>query len=118
MVTHNLMGMVAPRVCDELVTCIYLEKVEAGDGSANVTENPVEVKASVTPLQAKDVERLETMGQKIQDGITLVFPFGTAEPDRIERADGTAYRIVNFSDIAGATICTADRITLEAAVDV
>ncbi len=118
MVTHNLMGMVAARVCDEIVTCIYLEKVEAGDGSANVAENPVEFKASVTPLQSKDVERLEMSGQKIQDGITLVFPFGTAEPDRIERADGTAYRIVNFSDVAGATICTADKIVLEAAVDV
>lgn len=118
MTTHNVMGMVASRVCDETVTCVYVETVEAGDGSAGVADVPVDVKASVTPLQAKDIQRLQMQGLKIQDGVTVVLPFGTAEPDRIERADGTAYRIVNFSDVAGATVCTCDLITLEAAANV
>lgn len=118
MVTHNLMGGVAARVCDEIVTCIYAESVEAGDGSANVTDVSIEIKASVTPLQAKDIQRLAMLGQVVQDGVTVLLPFGTRQPDRIERADGTAYRIVNFSDVAGATVCTCDKLTLEASTDV
>lgn len=117
MTTHNLMGMVAARACDETVTCIYAQSVEVGDGSANVTDVPVVCKASVTPLQPKDIQRLAMVGQKVQDGVTIMLPFGTAEPDRIELADGTAYRIVNFSDVAGATVCTCDKLTLEAADD-
>jgi len=118
METHNLMGMVAARVCEETVTCVYIEKVEADDGSADTTETSVEVKASITPLQAKDIERLQMQGLQIQDGVTAVLPFGAAAPDRLDRVDGSSYRIVNFSDVAGATVCTCDKIALEAAVGV
>lgn len=118
MTTHDLMGGVASRICDELVTCIFIESVDAGDGSATTSYIPVQLMASVTPLQPKDLERLQMQGLKIQDGVTIVLPFGTAEPDTIERANGDAYRVVNFSDVAGATVCTCDRIPVGAAIGV
>ena len=118
MTTHDLMGGVASRICDELVACVFVEKVENGDGSASTSRVPVSLMASVTPLQPKDLERLQMQGLKVQDGVTIVLPFGTAEPDTIERENGDAYRVVNFSDVAGATVCTCDKIVLGAALPV
>lgn len=114
MLTRNLLGGVANRICTDPVTLIYAKETDNGDGSAAVVDVPVQSLASVTALQPKDIQRLQFAGQEIKDGVTVVLPFGTVRPDRIVHASG-AYRIIAYASEHGATVCTCDRITVGAA---
>lgn len=115
MLTRNLLGMAANRICTESVTLIYAEAVDNDDGSATVTDVSMLSMASVTALQHKDIQRLQFAGLKVKDGVTIVLPFGTKQPDRI--AHGVhEYRIVSYASDHGATVCMCDKISLAAAV--
>ena len=114
MLTRGLLGIVANRICAEPVTLYYAETVDNTDGSATVTETAVGSLASITALQPKDIQRLQFAGQEIKDGVTIALPFGTRRPDKIVH-DGKTYRIVAYADQHGATVCTCDKITVEAA---
>lgn len=114
MLTNGLLGLAANRICAEPVTLIYVREVDAGDGSADVTDVPVESLASVTALQPKDIQRLQFAGMEVKDGVTIVLPFGTPRPDKIVHEEKT-YRIIAYADQHGATVCTCDKITVGAA---
>lgn len=114
MLTRNLQGMVANRVCAEDITLVYANEVDEYDGSATVTFSRVVTKASVTALQPKDIQRLQFAGQEIKDGVTIVLPFGTRRPDTVEHC-GDAYRIVAWATQDGCAVCTGDKITVAAA---
>lgn len=118
MLTRNLLGGVANRICTDPVTLIYVKETDNGDGdgdgSAPTVDVPVASLASVTALQPKDIQRLQFAGQEIKDGVTIVLPFGTERPDRITHSTGN-YRIVAYASEHGATVCTCDRITVGAA---
>ncbi|MBN2401994.1 MAG: hypothetical protein JXN64_06320 [Spirochaetes bacterium] len=92
-----MQGLVANRIASEFVSLIYSEYDEYSDGSAVVTNETVNCRASVGALQAKDIERLEKGGIIIRNGITIVIPeTADTQPD-IVIYDNQSYRVVEWA---------------------
>jgi len=119
--TRGMQGLTANRISTEFVSIIYLEYDEYGDGSAVVTDDIIQVPASVGILQAKDIERLEKGGIIIRNGITIVIPDAREEqPDTVIYYD-KSYRVVEWiakrEDNHNFTVvATCDEIPITGAV--
>ena len=119
--TRGLHGMTASRIADKDITLEYSVYTDDDDGSAIVETTSLPLKASVAPLQPKDIKRLEIAGIICKNGVTIVIPECIKEqPEKIIYND-KSYRVVNWSfdfDYAlgsqeyGTVIATCDLITI------
>jgi hypothetical protein len=96
---HGLPSLAARRIADSTCDVIYNTLTPEDDGSSIVTETVLTLKASIKPLQPKDIERLQTGGIEIQEGVSIIISEALDErPERIE-ADGKKWRVRSWSFI-------------------
>lgn len=125
MMLRGLQSMAARRYADTTVDVIYLAVSLNDDGSADTTESALSLKASIKPLQPKDVERLQAGGIEIQEGVSILIAEALDErPERIE-ADGKKWRVLSWSFIpayddeagnpVGTAVALCDEIRVTAA---
>jgi hypothetical protein len=125
MMLRGLPSMAARRIADTTCDIIYNSLSPNDDGSSTVTEISLSLKASVKPLQPKDIERLQTGGIEIQEGVSIIISEALDErPERIE-ADGKKWRILSWSFIpayenesgnpVGTAVAMCDEIRVEPA---
>lgn len=96
---RGLASMAARRYADSTCNVIYNSLVPDDDGSAAVTEISLSLKASIKPLQPKDIERLQVGGIEVQEGVSILISEALDErPERIE-ADGKKWRVLSWSFI-------------------
>lgn len=113
--TRGLQAFAAARACNQAVTLFYAEGVDQDDGTEKITWVPVPALASVAPLTTADYKFLETGGTVVKDGVTILLPFGTKRPVKVQH-ETSEYRVVAYANANGATICTGDKITVKPAV--
>lgn len=122
---RGLASMVARRYADSTCDVIYNSLTPDDDGSAAVTEISSPLKASIKPLQPKDIERLQMGGIEIQDGVSILISEALDErPERIE-ADGKKWRVLSWSfipayetdsgDTVGTAVAMCDEIRVTSA---
>jgi len=128
MMLRGLQSMAARRIADSTCNVIYNSLAPDDDGSAAVTETALSLKASVKPLQPKDIERLQIGGIEVQEGVSILISEALAErPERIE-ADGKKWRVLSWSfipshendlgNLVGTAVAMCDEIrVLPAAVE-
>lgn len=96
---RGLQSMAARRYADTPCDVIYNTLTPNDDGSAAVMETTLTLKASIKPLQPKDIERLQTGGVEVQEGVSILISEALDErPERIE-ADGKKWRVLSWSFI-------------------
>ena len=96
---RGLASMAARRYADSTCDVIYNTLTSEDDGSSTVTEIPLTLKASIKPLQPKDIERLQAGGIEVQEGVSILISEALDErPERIE-ADGKKWRVLSWSFI-------------------
>ena len=99
MMLRGLPSMAARRVADTTCNVIYNTLTPEDDGSSTVTPVTMTLKASIKPLQPKDIERLQVGGIEIQDGVSILISEALDErPEQIE-ADGKKWRVLSWSFI-------------------
>lgn len=127
MMLRGLASMAARRYADTTVNVIYNTLTDDDDGSFIVTETATPLKASIKPLQPKDIERLQTGGIEVQEGVSILIAEASDErPERIE-ADGKKWRVLSWSfipayenelgDRIGTAVAMCDEIRVTAAVE-
>ncbi len=125
MMLRGLQSMAARRYADTTVDVIYLAVSLNDDGSADTTESALSLKASIKPLQPKDVERLQVGGIEVREGVSILISEALDErPERIE-ADGKKWRVLSWSFIpayddeagnpVGTAVALCDEIRVTAA---
>ena len=99
MMLRGLPSMAARRIADTTCDVIYNTLTPEDDGSSTVTPVTMTLKASIKPLQPKDIERLQVGGIEIQDGVSILISEALDErPEQIE-ADGKKWRVLSWSFI-------------------
>ena len=89
--------MTTSRISSECVVLEYRHYDEYGDGSAVITTETLEKKASVGILQPHEIQRLEKAGIIIRNGATIVIKDAPEfAPDKIIHGHKT-YRIVQWA---------------------
>ena len=97
MMLRGLPSMAARRIADTTCDVIYNTLTPEDDGSSTVTPVTMTLKASIKPLQPKDIERLQVGGIEIQDGVSILISEALDErPEQIE-ADGKKWRVLSWS---------------------
>jgi hypothetical protein len=125
MMLRGLASFAARRYADSACNVIYNSLIPDDDGSAAVTEISLPLKASIKPLQPKDIERLQTGGIEVQEGVSILISEALEErPERID-ADGKKWRILSWSFIpayenesgnpVGTVVAMCDEIRVAAA---
>jgi hypothetical protein len=119
--TRGLQALTAKRIATEVVGLVYPQSVEAGDGSATITNTTKYAQASVGRLQPKDIERIEKGGNKVKKGIMIVLPdTWKTEPDTVTYND-KSYRVVewnvetednDFDNFSNTIVATCDEIQI------
>ena len=96
---RGLPSMAARRIADTTCDVIYNTLTPEDDGSATVTPVSMTLKASIKPLQPKDIERLQLGGIEVREGVSILISEALEErPERID-ADGKQWRVLSWSFI-------------------
>jgi len=91
--------MAARRIADTTCDVIYNTLTPEDDGSSTVTPVALTLRASIKPLQPKDIERLLVGGIEVQNGVSILISEALEErPERID-ADGKQWRVLSWSFI-------------------
>ena len=99
MMLRGLPSMAARRVADTTCNVIYNTLTPEDDGSSTVTPVTMTLKASIKPLQPKDIERLQAGGIEVREGVSILISEALEErPETIE-ADGKKWRVLSWSFI-------------------
>jgi hypothetical protein len=125
MILRGLASMAARRIADSTCDVIYNSLTPNDDGSSTVTPIVLTLKASIKPLQPRDIERLQTGGIEVQEGVSILISEALDErPERIE-ADGKKWRVLSWSFIPayenesgnpiGTAVAMCDEIRVAAA---
>jgi hypothetical protein len=108
--TKDLLSFAVSRNAGELVTLVTLTPISAdGDGSYTPTIVETETLARIADLQPNQIKRLQDKGLTIHSGVSISI-VGELEkaPDKVRRADGTEYKIVDFMIAENASILIGD----------
>ena len=122
MTLRGLPSMAARRVADTTCDLIYNTLTPEDDGSSTVTPVTMTLKASIKPLQPKDIERLQAGGIEVREGVSILISEALEErPETIE-ADGKKWRVLSWSFIpayenesgnpVGTVVAMCDEITV------
>ena len=99
MMLRGLQSMAARRIADTTCDVIYNTLTPEDDGSSTVTPVALTLRASIKPLQPKDIERLLVGGIEVQNGVSILISEALEErPERID-ADGKQWRVLSWSFI-------------------
>lgn len=91
--------MATNRIADEIASLVFLVKTFQNDGSHKVVEKPFTTMASVVPVPAKEIQRLQEGGVELRNGISIALAaVPGVRPDRID-FQGRQWRVVTWSFI-------------------
>jgi len=111
--TRKLLCLSMKRSAREEITIHYSTKTPAGDGSYNLVYTPETLLAGVVDLSEDQINRLQSGGITINDGIMVTIPKELPKiPDYISQGTGstTAYYKIEKDVIAeNVTIMTCSR---------
>lgn len=97
--TRGLSGMTTNRIADEVASLVFLVRTFNLDGSHSVVESPFTTMASVVPVPAKEIQRLQEGGVELRNGISIALAaVPGVRPDRID-CQGRQWRVVTWSFI-------------------
>jgi hypothetical protein len=99
MMLRGLQSMAARRIADTTCDVIYNALVPEDDGSSTVTQVILTLKASIKPLQPKDIERLQIGGIEVREGVSIIISEALDERPEMIEADGKKWRVLSWSFI-------------------
>lgn len=117
--TRNLLSYTIGRNAGEPVTFITNAVLTAnGDGSYTPTITETPKMARVDDLTINQIQRLQDRGLTINKGINVsVVGEELKAPDRIRRADGTTFKVIDFAINENASVFICDLPPLGEAVE-
>lgn len=123
---RGLVSMVARRAADKDCELTYNVLTPLDDGSCTVAPMTMILRASVHPLQPVDIQRLESAGVEIVNGVSIMITDALEERPEKLVADGRAWRILTWSFISayenesgnpvGTVVAACDEIRVTPAV--
>jgi len=120
---RGLVSMVARRVADTTCDVTYNTLTPLDDGSCTVVPMTMTLQASIHALQPIDIQRLQTAGIEVRNGVSIVLSEALEErPEKIE-ARGKSWRILTWTFVSAyenesgnpvgtvVTVCDEIRVT-------
>ena len=116
-ITRNLLSFAVGRNAGEEVTLITNATLTFdGDGSYTPNKTETSIRARVVDLSPNQIKRLQDKGLTIHSGVSISVVGELAKaPDKVRRADGTEYKIIDFTISENASIFIGDLPALGAA---
>lgn len=91
--------MATNRIADEVASLVFLVKTFQNDGSHKIVESSFTTMASVVPVPAKGIQRLQEGGIELRNGISIALAaVPSSRPARID-VQGKKWRVVTWSFI-------------------
>lgn len=108
-ITRDLLSYGIGRNAGEPVILVTKSFSSIGDGSYTNVKTETEVLARVVDLQPNQIERLQQKGITVHQGVSIsVVGELSKAPDKIIRANGQTYKVIDFTISENASIFIAD----------